>query len=325
MIKPWIQSARLRTIPLAISGILLGVAVAKLHGNTDWQVSILAVITAILLQVLSNYANDYGDFQKGTDKAAGRKDRMLTTGSISEHTMKKALIIVASLAFLTGISMLLVSFSHGLINKQNIFFFVGLGIAAIIAAITYTVGKRAYGYFGLGDIFVFVFFGIVPVLGMTKLLGCSFGFDIAIAGAGMGFLSTAVLNTNNYRDIETDRLSNKITLAVRMGVKWNLFYHRILLILGFSGVFLSFYHYLNQMFKLIESNSMLETLMIFGTFTPAAVLLASHYSSLIRIEPGNRELLNQQLKKLSLSILLTVIIYSIMVWYFTDIIKIPKA
>lgn len=325
MIKPWIQSARLRTIPLAISGILLGVAVAKLHGNTDWQVSILAVITAILLQVLSNYANDYGDFLKGTDKAAGRKDRMLTTGSISEHTMKKALIIVASLAFLTGISMLLVSFSHALINKQNIFFFVGLGIAAIIAAITYTVGKRAYGYFGLGDIFVFVFFGIVPVLGMTKLLGCSFGFDIAIAGAGMGFLSTAVLNTNNYRDIETDRLSNKITLAVRMGVKWNLFYHRILLILGFSGVFLSFYHYLNQMFKLIETNSMLETLMIFGTFTPAAVLLASHYSSLIRIEPGNRELLNQQLKKLSLSILLTVIIYSIMVWYFTDIIKIPKA
>ncbi len=325
MIKPWIQSARLRTIPLAISGILLGVAVAKLHGKSDWQVSVLAVITAILLQVLSNYANDYGDFLKGTDKAAGRNDRMLTTGSISEHTMKNALIVVAITSFLTGLSMLWISYSHGLINQENIFFFIGLGIAAIAAAITYTVGKRAYGYFGLGDFFVFVFFGIVPVIGITKLLGCSFGFEVGLAAAGMGFLSTAVLNTNNYRDIDTDRLSNKITLAVRMGVKWNLFYHRILLILGFSGVFLSFYHYLNQMFKLVESNSMLETVMIFGTFTPGAVLLASHYSVLIRIEPGNRELLNQQLKKLSLSILLTVIIYCIMVWYFTDIIKIPQA
>ena len=96
MIKPWIQSARLRTIPLAISGSLLGVAVAKLHGKSDWQVSVLAVITAILLQVLSNYANDYGDFLKGTDKDAGRNDRMLTTGSISEYTMKKALILVAT-------------------------------------------------------------------------------------------------------------------------------------------------------------------------------------------------------------------------------------
>lgn len=315
MIKPWIQSARLRTLPLAISGILLGTAVAKLHGHSDWNVSILAVITAILLQLLSNFANDYGDFQKGTDKAAGRQDRMLTTGSISESSMKNALILVSALAFCTGLLMLWLSYQHGNITTKTIYFFIGVGIAAIVAAITYTVGKKAYGYFGFGDLFVFIFFGLVPVLGISKLLGCTLNLDYGLAAAGMGFLSTAVLNTNNYRDINTDRLANKITLAVLMGVKWNLFYHRILLILGFSGVFLSFFNYLNKLLNLIATKSYLEMLLIFGTFTPAAVLLASHYSTVIRIEPGNRELLNQQLKKLSLSILLTVFIYAFMVWY----------
>lgn len=318
MIKPWIQSARLRTLPLAISGILLGSGIAKLHGFSDWSVSTLALITAILLQILSNFANDYGDFQKGTDKAADRKDRMLTTGSISETSMKKALYILSASAFIAGISMLWLSFNHNHINQNGIFFFIGIGISAIVAAITYTVGKKAYGYFGFGDIFVFVFFGIVPVLGMAKLLGCNLNLEIGLAGAGMGFLSTAVLNTNNYRDIETDRLANKITLAVRMGVKWNLFYHRLLLIFGFSGIFFSFFNYINKAFNLIASKHYLEMLMIFGTFTPSAVLLASHYSSLIRIEPGNRDLLNQQLKKLSISILITVLIYIFMVFFVGD-------
>ncbi len=315
MIKPWIQSARLRTLPLAISGILLGTGISKLHGFSDWSVSALALITAILLQILSNFANDYGDFQKGTDKAAGRKDRMLTSGSISESAMKTALYVLSGLAFIAGISMIRMAYNHNHINQNGIYVFIGIGIAAIIAAITYTVGKKAYGYFGFGDIFVFIFFGIVPVLGMSTLLGCDLNFNIGIAGAGMGFLSTAVLNTNNYRDIETDRLANKITLAVLMGVKWNLFYHRLLLVLGFSGVFFSYFNYINKVFNLMASKLYLEMLMIFGTFTPAAVLLASHYSSLIRIEPGNRELLNQQLKKLSLSILLTVLIYIFMVYF----------
>ena len=315
MIKPWIQSARLRTLPLAVSGILLGTAVAKLHGHSNWKVSVLALLTAILLQILSNFANDYGDFKKGTDKAAGRKDRMLTTGSISEHAMKKALIFLSLAAFIFGVFMLITSFQSGYIDQQTIYFFIGVGLAAIAAAITYTVGKKAYGYFGFGDVFVFIFFGIVPVLGISKLLGCQLNLNIGLAGAGMGFLCAAVLNTNNYRDIDTDRLANKVTLAVLMGVKWNLFYHRLLLIFGFFGVFISFFNYLNNMLNLTATKSYLEMLMIFGTFTPAAVLLASHYSSLIRIEPGNREMLNQQLKKLSLSILFTVFIYAFMVWY----------
>jgi len=325
MIKPWIQSARLRTLPLAVSGILLGAAIAKLHGHSNWKVSVLALLTAILLQILSNFANDYGDFKKGTDKAAGRQDRMLTTGSISESSMKKALIFLSIAAFALGIMMLITSYLSGYIDQQTIYFFIGVGIAAIIAAITYTVGKKAYGYFGFGDIFVFIFFGIVPVLGIAKLLGCHLNLEIGLAGAGMGFLCTAVLNTNNYRDIDTDKLANKVTLAVMMGVKWNLFYHRLLLIFGFTGVFFSFFNYLNKLLNLTATKSYLEMLMIFGTFTPAAVLLASHYSSLIRIEPGNRELLNQQLKKLSLSILFTVFIYAFMVWYVGNFFHVPTS
>ena len=324
MIKPWIQSARLRTLPLAIAGILLGSAISKLHGHANWQISSLALITAILLQILSNFANDYGDFKKGTDSIAGRTDRMLTTGSISENAMKIALFILSGIVFLGGLFMIYLSFQYKLINQNNIYFFIGLGILSIVSAITYTIGKKAYAYLGLGDIFVFVFFGLAPVLGISKLLGCELNINFGLAAIGMGMLSMAVLNTNNYRDIESDKLSNKITIAVRLGIKWTLFYHRILLILGFSTIFFSMLNYINEIFKLSETNTSLEIFMVFGIFSPAAILLSSHFTDLRRLEPGNREMINPQLKKLSLTILLLILIYCSFVWYLLNIIGLPK-
>lgn len=324
MIKPWIQSARLRTLPLAIAGILLGSAISKLDGHANSQISTMALITAILLQILSNFANDYGDFKKGTDSLAGRTDRMLTTGSISEAAMKNALFILSGIALLCGLYMINLSYQFKLINQNNIYFFIGLGIVSIISAITYTIGKKAYAYLGLGDIFVFIFFGLAPVLGISKLLGCELNINFGLAAVGMGLLSMAVLNTNNYRDIESDKLSNKITIAVRLGKKWTLFYHRILLILGFSTIFFSMLNYLNQIFKLNESNTSVEMFMVFGIFSPAAILLSSHFTDLRRLEPGDREKINPQLKKLSLTILLLVVIYSSLVWYLTDFIGLPK-
>lgn len=324
MIKPWIQSARLRTLPLAIAGILLGTFLSKLYGHSNLEVSLLAIITATLLQILSNFANDYGDFKKGTDAKAGRTDRMLTTGSITEKAMKNALIILSVIIFMCGLFMIYVSYHYSLINESNIYFFVGLGILSIVSAIAYTVGKNAYAYLGLGDFFVFIFFGLVPVLGMAKLLGCDLNLNFGLAAIGMGLLSMAVLNTNNYRDIESDKLSHKITLAVRLGKKWTLFYHRILLISGFTTIFLSILNYLNEIFKLNDSTTSLEKFMVFGIFSPIAILLASHFTDLRRLEPGNRELINPQLKKLSLSILLFVLLYGFFVWYLINIIGLPK-
>lgn len=335
MKNPWIQSARLRTLPLALSGTLLAIILAFLHHKTSSVISILACLTAILLQILSNFANDYGDFTKGTDELANRNDRMLTAGKITPNSMKRALWLVSSLVFLIGCSMVYYSFHLGIINTQYFSILIIVGIAAIFSAIAYTVGKNAYGYLGLGDIFVFLFFGIVPVIGTAILLGCSIEKDFYFAATGMGLLSTAVLNTNNYRDIESDKLSNKLTLATRLGPKWTLFYHRILLIFGFLAIFSSLVYRADallqhsnsennsHLWQFSESQNYLLVLMLFGVLSPSAILISQHFSDLRRLLPGDRENINPQLKKLSLSILLLVILYGIMAAFILS--WIPKS
>ncbi len=326
-IKPWIQSARLRTLPLALSGILLswGMNLMSEQAYPQWDLFFLAILTAVTLQILSNFANDYGDFKKGTDIRAERSDRMLTAGLITEGSMKKALILFSVLSFVFGVALLGISFNrHFQLGLSDVgrsvpfLVFLVIGILAIGSAIFYTVGKRAYGYSGLGDVFVFIFFGIVPVLGMVFLFGIhQIHVEHLLGGIGMGLLSTAVLNVNNYRDLISDAESGKRTFAVKLGERWTLVYHRLLLVFGFLGIAVSATFFINRIFNygvLIYSPEMFWVL---GVFAPVAILMARHFSELKELKPGNRDGLNPQLKKLSLTILLTVVIFvSLSFWVF---------
>jgi len=210
-VKNWIAALRLKTLPLAIGAILLGSQLDKT--SFEWNKFIFAVATAILLQILSNLANDYGDFQKGTDKH--RTDRQLSTGSISSNQMLSAIILFVVLSLSTGLYLLQISFGG---HWNYWLLYLGLGVASIIAAITYTVGKNAYGYLGLGDVFVFIFFGLVGVLGASFLFNQIFNWTNLLPAIAYGCLCIGVLNVNNIRDISKDVLTNKLTLLLSWGI-----------------------------------------------------------------------------------------------------------
>lgn len=229
----WIKAARLRTFPLSLSGIILGSFIAKWKLEKDyfiwdWSIFLLAILTATLYQILSNFANDYGDWTKGTDNQNRvGPTRSVQSGKISASKMKFAIILFSILSLLSTILLLYKAFLPGF--KTEFYIFIGLGIACILAAIGYTIGKKAYGYLGLGDIFVFIFFGLVAVGGSYFLFTKSFDWKILIPAAAVGMFSTAVLNMNNMRDIENDAKSGKKTLAVRLGYKYAMVYEIILL------------------------------------------------------------------------------------------------
>lgn len=319
-IKPWLIAARLRTLPLAVSGILLGTSIAQLRKPIDISVVLLAVLTAVLLQILSNFANDYGDFVKGTDSKADRQDRALASGAIDVLQMKRAVLFTGILAFMLGVTLIYRSFQLNLLALDSAYFLFGMGLFSLAAAVLYTIGKRAYGYSGWGDFFVFIFFGILPVLGMSLLLGVAWNLEAYLGGCGLGFLSVGVLNLNNYRDIDTDKENGKITLAVRFGPKKTLWYHRFLLIFGFGGVFLSFALYVKSLFDLGGNSSNLELFLVFGVFSPIAVFLARYFSETKLLLPGDREGLNKQLKNLSLTTMLLVLVHLGMVNYIISLI-----
>jgi len=319
-IKAWLVAARLRTLPLAVSGILLGTSIAQLRKPIDISVVLLAILTAVLLQILSNFANDYGDFVKGTDSKADRQDRALASGVIDVLHMKRAVLFTGLLAFLFGILLIYRSYHLNLLTLDSAYFLFGMGLFSLAAAVLYTMGKRAYGYSGWGDFFVFIFFGLLPVLGMSLLLGVEWNLETYLGGCGLGFLSVGVLNLNNYRDIDTDKENGKITLAVRFGPKKTLWYHRFLLILGFGGVFLSFALYVKSLFDLGGNSSNLELFLVFGVFSPIAVFLARYFSETKLLLPGDREELNKQLKNLSLTTMLLVFVHLGMVNYIISLI-----
>ncbi len=242
LLRPWIIAARLRTLPLAASNIILGSLIASSQGKLNVTVFLLGLATAIFLQVLSNYANDYGDFVKGADeKRISKYERVLQSGKISTRQMRWMLTILSLLTFATGIS-LIISAAPGIIA---LLVFFGIGISCIIAAITYTIGKKPYGYTGLGDIAVFIFFGIVGVCGIYVLQTRHWDWSVLLPAASFGLLSTGVLNINNIRDIESDRLSGKKTLVVRIGLEKAKIYHTCLiliaLILGILSTLLNFH------------------------------------------------------------------------------------
>ncbi|EPY99603.1 1,4-dihydroxy-2-naphthoate polyprenyltransferase [Mannheimia haemolytica] len=225
----WFTTARPKTLPLALASIIVGSALAHWAGKFDVVTTLLAFITTILLQILSNFANDYGDHVKGSDtKERIGPLRAIQHGVISDEQLKKAVIILSLLSFVSGVALSAYAFE----TVQDLFFFIGLGIVSIIAAITYTVGKKAYGYLGLGDLFVLIFFGFVAVIGVFYLQAHSLPIMILLPAFGCGLLSVAVLNINNLRDINQDRQAGKNTLIVRIGSQNGRKYHVALLVLA---------------------------------------------------------------------------------------------
>ena len=249
--KHWIQAARLRTLPLSVSGIIVGSAYAHYQGFSDWRIVVLALLTTLGLQVLSNYANDYGDGVKGTDANRIGEKRLVAAGVITAEQMKKAVIITAVLTFI--IALLLIYVAFGKENFALSLIFILLGIGSIGAAIKYTVGKSAYGYSGFGDLFVFIFFGLVSVIGSNFLFTHFIDWKLFLPATAIGLLSVAVLNLNNMRDIENDKIAGKNTLVVKMGLKWAKKYHEIILAIGM----LSF-----MVFLMLIKSSLIPVLLI---------------------------------------------------------------
>nr|NQU89403.1 1,4-dihydroxy-2-naphthoate polyprenyltransferase [Bacteroidota bacterium] len=228
--KAWIHAFRLRTLPLALSSIALGGFLAYADGGFSWKITLLAALATLVLQILSNLANDYGDSTHGVDneKRVG-PERAVQSGAITPGEMKRAVIIFAVLAFATGFIVLLSSFGTDLLNLNFITFQL-LGLGAIVAAVKYTVGKNPYGYSGFGDLVVFCFFGLTGVIGTYYLNTHVFAPDVILPASAFGLLSVGVLNLNNMRDFENDKMNGKNTIVVKLGSKVAKYYHLGLLV-----------------------------------------------------------------------------------------------
>ncbi len=242
LLKALLPAFRLRTLPLAFSSILVGTALSVANGN-DFQpiIFILTLLTAFSLQILSNIANDYGDGVKGTDSRQieaqpnGLTPRVIANDKLLIVAMKKLLIIWALMTFFLGVLLLAMAID----SWQDFLVFLALGLLAIFASITYTVGKKAYGYHGLGDLSVFVFFGLVGVLGSYYLQTHQFNVMTIFPAMAVGLFCVSVLNINNLRDLETDKQSGKYTFALFLGEQKAKHYHTMLISLAFVGLTLS--------------------------------------------------------------------------------------
>ncbi|MCR5697638.1 MAG: 1,4-dihydroxy-2-naphthoate octaprenyltransferase [Marinilabiliaceae bacterium] len=240
-IKQWVVELRLRTLPLSFALIIMGSALAWQNDVFSPSIFVLALTTTLFLQISSNLANDYGDAVSGVD-FAGRVGpaRGVQNGSISMKSLKKAIVLCALLAFFSGVALLCVAYPR--LNLTGFIFMLVVGLLAIAAAITYTVGRYPYGYHGLGDLGVFVFFGIVGVAGSYTLYAGMPSWASLLPASAIGFLSIGVLNMNNIRDINADEAAGKRTLVVRMGMHRAKIYHAVVMILAvvclFTYVFL---------------------------------------------------------------------------------------
>lgn len=279
----WIHAFRLRTLPLALSSAILGSFLAYAQGNFRWYVFILATLTTLFLQILSNLANDYGDASHGTDsKNRIGPLRITQSGLVTRRQMRIMIGVFVTLALITGSTLIFIGLRH--INWKIILFFFVLGLSAIYAAIKYTIGRNPYGYIGLGDIFVFLYFGIVGVAGTYYLHTLTFDPLVLLPAAAIGLLSSGVLNLNNMRDIENDALSGKNTLVVHIGSKAAKIYHLSLLVLSIAS---------SLLYTLLRFHSVYQFLFILTCplFAHNAIVVLKNTN------PGD---LNPELKKLAI-------------------------
>ena len=317
-VKSYIKAARLRTLPLSISGIIVGcllgindlfiefsnnyIHIGTEHniGNDFWLFSkhyiplfVLALLTTIGFQILSNFANDYGDGIKGTDSKRTGEERMVASGAITPGQMKNAMIITTIITFIIAVLLIFVAFGKDNFGYSLLFF--GLGIASIVAAIKYTVGNSAYGYKGFGDVFVFLFFGLLSVVGSYFLFTKQINFQIFLPAISVGLLSTAVLNLNNLRDREEDKKNNKNTLVVYLGEEKAKKYHYFLI---FGALIAS------VTFVLLNYNSPMQFIFLVA-FIPLFINIKTVAKNKV---PSN---LDGELKKVALSTFLFAILFGL--------------
>lgn len=229
VIQAWISAFRPRTLFLAAAGVILGSGLALHVDRFDLTTALLTLTTALLLQLLSNLANDLGDYLKGTDQTGGRvgPTRSVQSGIILPHQMKKGIGITILITVTSGLVLLLRLYRT--MGWMVLVLFLALGLLSLLAAVFYTLGSKPYGYRGWGDFFAFLFFGPIAVLGTYYLQTQMVDFRSIFPSMGMGLLSTMIMNVNNMRDIENDALSGKHTIAVMMGLANAKVYHGVMM------------------------------------------------------------------------------------------------
>jgi 1,4-dihydroxy-2-naphthoate octaprenyltransferase len=229
--QAWIKAFRLRTLPLSVSGVLMGSFIALKEDAFNWEIFALAIATTLFLQILSNLANDYGDSKNGKDNA-GRQGpvRTVQSGAVSLAEMKRMIVVFCLFSLVSGVSLIFIS--HIKVLSFSFFSLLFLGLVAIWAALSYTIGRNPYGYSGWGDMSVFIFFGLFSVLGTFFLYAKSISADVLLPAISVGAFSVGVLNLNNMRDYANDKETGKRTMVVKMGARKAKYYHVFLLSLA---------------------------------------------------------------------------------------------
>lgn len=290
----WLKAIRPHTLPLALSAAGMGNITAAFEDKPDLVIIVFSIITAMLLQILSNLSNDYGDFKHGVDNSERKgPQRSIQSGDISVEQMRRAIKLTLLLSLASGIFLLFYSVRH--IGWLAFFIMLAIGIGAIWAAHAYTASKNPYGYKGYGDIFVFIFFGLVAVAGTNFLHFGHLKVNVLIPACAVGFCSVGVLNLNNMRDMENDALSGKITFAVKLGWEKALWYHSIIIILAAILFFIYSYMQFSFSWKLI--------------FSLPLLLLFYHIYDIHSIKSHGE--LYPMLKKLSLYMLFIIAIFGV--------------
>jgi 1,4-dihydroxy-2-naphthoate octaprenyltransferase len=291
-ISAWISAFRLRTLPLALSSVSMGAFLAASQGMFNGKIFGLCCLTTVFLQVLSNLANDYGDSVHGADHA-GRSgpSRTVQSGAIPAASMRSAIVIFVMLSLVSGTALLLTAFGT---NLELLLAFFGLGLLCIAAAVLYTVGRKPYGYAGLGDLSVLIFFGGVGVAGSLFLFTRSLSAWSLLPALTCGLFSVGVLNINNIRDIESDRQAGKYSIPVRIGKQKAALYHWFLLAGGMVAA---------VWFTLLNYRSPLQFLFLLSA--PVFVVIGKAVSQKASME------LDPYLKRMALGTLLFVLLFGI--------------
>jgi 1,4-dihydroxy-2-naphthoate polyprenyltransferase len=248
-ISSWLSAFRLRTLPLALASIGMGSFLAYHTGAFQWNILLFACLTTSFLQILSNLANDYGDSIHGADHS-GRQGpaRMVQTGAITASAMRNAMGVMILLSLVSGVTLLYLSLGF---EWKTFLFFFGLGILAIAAAIFYTSGKKPYGYLGLGDVSVVLFFGLIGVMGVYYLYVGGLNLPIILPSISCGLFAAGVLNVNNIRDIESDREAGKRSIPVRIGRERAVMYHMLLIVIGWMSALLYTFLFYQSIWQLL--------------------------------------------------------------------------